>query len=73
MGDRRQGTDQMTPRLVAVAVLGFLLFAPPMLLLFNHRALLFGVPVLVVYLFVAWALVIGLVAAVCAGSGRTPE
>jgi hypothetical protein len=73
MGDRRQGTDRMTPRLVAVAVLGFLLFAARMLLLFNYRALLFGVPVLVVYLFVAWALVIGLVAVGCAGFGRTPE
>jgi hypothetical protein len=56
--------ERMTGRLVAVAVLGALLFAPPLLSLFDRDTRVAGVPLLYAYLFAAWALVIGLVAAV---------
>lgn len=56
--------ERMTGRLVAVAVLGALLFAPPLLSLFDRDTSVAGVPLLYAYLFAAWALVIGLVAAV---------
>ncbi len=49
-------------RLVAVFLLGVLLFNYPLLALFNRAAEAFGIPVLYAYVFVAWALVIGLLA-----------
>lgn len=41
---------------IAVALLGPVLFAPPVLALFAREARLFGVPSLVVYVFAAWLL-----------------
>jgi hypothetical protein len=52
------------PRLVALFLLGCLMFNYPLLALFNVRATLFGIPLLYAYLFAAWALLIALVAAV---------
>ena len=52
------------PRLVAVFLLGLLLFNYPLLALFNRTVLVFGVPLLYAYIFVAWALLIGLAALV---------
>lgn len=46
-------------RLIAVFFLGVLLFTYPILSLFDHPDLMFGVPLLFLYLFVAW---IGLIA-----------
>lgn len=57
------GDERLTGRLVAVAVLGFLLFVPPLLSQFNRVERIFGVPVLVAYLFLVWAVVIALIAA----------
>lgn len=51
-----------TQRLVALFVLGNLLFNYPLLELFNRPALPGGIPVLYVYVFAAWALLIGLLA-----------
>ena len=51
-------------RLACLFLLGCLLFNYPLLALFNVRASLFGVPLLYVYLFAAWALLIALVARV---------
>jgi hypothetical protein len=56
--------ERVTPRLTAIAVLGLLLFAPPLLSLFDEDARVGGIPLLWAYLFAAWAVVIGLVAAV---------
>jgi hypothetical protein len=56
--------ERVTSRLVAVAVLAGLLFAPPLLSLFDHDVRVGGVPLLWAYLFLAWALIIALVAAV---------
>jgi uncharacterized membrane protein (DUF485 family) len=51
-------------RLVAVALLGFLLFNYPLLSLFSTEDRVLGVPVLYAYLFVSWGLLIGLMALV---------
>ena len=49
-------------RFVALCMLGMLLFNYPILALFNVSGILFGVPVLYVYMFVAWAALIALLA-----------
>jgi hypothetical protein len=49
-------------RLVALFVLGWLLFNYPLLALFNHAVAVFGIPLLYAYLFAVWALFIGLLA-----------
>ena len=51
-------------RLVAVFLLGLLLFNYPLIALFNRASEAFGIPVLYAYIFGAWALLIGLLALV---------
>ena len=51
-------------RLVALFVLGCLLFNYPLLSLFNVAADVLGVPVLYAYIFAAWALLVALMALV---------
>jgi hypothetical protein len=51
-------------RLVALFLLGLLLFNYPLLDLFAGPGQLLGVPLLYVYVFSAWALLIGLMAIV---------
>ena len=55
-------------RLVAVFLFGCLLFNYPLLFLFNGAQRIFGVPLLYVYIFAAWALLIVLIALVIARS-----
>jgi hypothetical protein len=55
-------------RLVAVALLGFLLFNYPLLSLFSTEGSVLGVPVLYAYVFASWALLIALMALVVRGS-----
>jgi len=45
-------------RLVAVFMLGCLLFSYPLLALFDSGGEVFGIPLLFAYLFGAWALLI---------------
>ena len=49
------------PRLLALFLLGCLLFNYPMLALFNVRGTVLGIPLLYAYLFFAWAMLISLV------------
>jgi hypothetical protein len=49
-------------RLIALCMLGCVLFNFPILALFNVSGSVFGVPVLYAYIFLAWALLIGLMA-----------
>ena len=56
----KQGID--TQRLIALFLLGWVLFNFPMLSLFNQQATLLGIPSLYVYIFAAWALVVALMA-----------
>ena len=60
-------------RLVGLFVLGLALFSPPLVLLFGSGGTLFGMPMLFVYLFVAWAALIACIAAIAEGGrGREP-
>lgn len=47
-----------TGRLVAFFLCALLLFNYPLLSLFNHNHLLFGIPLLYLYFFSAWLVVI---------------
>jgi hypothetical protein len=49
-------------RLVALFLLGNLLFNYPLLALFNRPDMVLGIPVLYAYVFGAWALLIALLA-----------
>lgn len=49
-------------RFVALFLLGVLLFNYPLLALFSRVTQVFGIPLLYVYIFGAWALFIGLLA-----------
>lgn len=59
-----------TKRLIGLFLLGFLLFTPPLISLFDLPTLVWGIPLLYVYLFGAWALIIFLVARVAGANGR---
>jgi hypothetical protein len=56
--------DVRGQRLVALCLLGLVLFNYPMLAVFNVQGALFGVPVLYAYFFLAWATLIALMALV---------
>lgn len=49
-------------RLVALALLGLLLFNYPLLSLFSSEGRVLGIPVLYAYLFAAWTTVVVLIA-----------
>ena len=49
-------------RLIALFLLGWVLFNFPMLSLFNRPVTLLGIPSLYVYIFAAWAAVIAFMA-----------
>ncbi len=49
-------------RLVALFLLGWLMFNYPLLSLFAGNARLWGIPLVYVYLFLAWAVLIGAMA-----------
>ncbi len=49
-------------RLVALFLLGCLLFTYPILSLFAGGTQVFGIPLLYLYLFVAWGTLIGMMA-----------
>lgn len=51
-------------RLAALFVLGALLFNYPLFALFNHPITIGAVPILYVYAFAAWALLVALLALV---------
>jgi hypothetical protein len=59
-GGKMEQRDVRGQRLVALCLLGFLLFNYPLLAVFNVQATLFGIPVLYVYFFVAWGTLIAL-------------
>jgi len=56
------GFDLKGQRLVALGMLGALLFNYPVLALFNVPDTIFGLPVLYAYIFIAWAMLIALMA-----------
>jgi hypothetical protein len=58
------GRDRTHEHLLAVFLLGVLLLLPPFLEIFNRPMSILGVPALYLYLFLTWATLIGLTAAV---------
>ena len=56
-------------RLIALCMLGLVLFNFPVLALFNIAGTIFGVPVLYAYVFIAWAALIALMALVVESDG----
>jgi hypothetical protein len=56
-------------RLIALALLGFLLFNYPLLSLFSTDGTVLGIPVLYAYLFASWGLLIAAMALVVRKSG----
>jgi hypothetical protein len=56
-------------RLVALFLLGCILFNFPILALFNHAGAVFGVPVLYAWLFGVWLALIALMAWVAESGG----
>ena len=57
-------SDVRGQRLAALCLLGLLLFNYPLLAVFNVQGTLFGVPVLYAYFFLAWAVLVALMALV---------
>jgi hypothetical protein len=55
-------------RFVALFLLGFFLFNYPFLAVFNRPRLVLGVPLLYLYLFAAWGVLIALAAVNASGS-----
>ncbi len=54
-------------------LLGILLFSPPFLLIFDNFSTVLGFPVLFLYLFVAWAVLIVLLAIVIEHTEGEPK
>jgi len=54
--------SKLNKRLVALFLLGCVLFNYPILSLFNLEVPIFGLPLLFVYIFGVWGLLIGLTA-----------
>jgi hypothetical protein len=50
--------DPKSKRLVGVFLLGVLLFNPPILIIFNRFRFLYDIPLLYLYAFLVWAVII---------------
>jgi Ca2+/Na+ antiporter len=57
-----QAPSRARELLIALFVLGVALLTPPLLIVFNSPARVLGVPVLYLYLFAVWVVLIALVA-----------
>lgn len=60
-------------RLLAAFLLGVLLFTPPFIGIFNVPRLVLGIPLLYLYCFLAWLLVIGLAALIMTAADGDDE
>jgi hypothetical protein len=56
-------------RLVALCMIGFLLFNYPILALFNVSGTVLGIPVLYFYIFCGWSLFVALMALIVERGG----
>ncbi len=57
-------------RWMALFLVGVLAFSPPLLLVFNVRATLFGIPALYLYMFFVWTMIIAVAALISTRSSR---
>ncbi len=62
--------NKKTKRLVALFLFGFVFLNYPILSLFNIKITLFGLPLLYIYIFGVWSLLIFLSALVVSRSGE---
>ena len=60
----------MKQRLVAVFLCGVLLLYSPVISLFDQASLWFGVPVLFLYLFIVWGVLVAVMAWITEGWGN---
>ncbi len=60
----------LPPRLIVLAMVGWLLFGYPFLAVFSRPDRLFGIPILYVYVFTAWAAFIAVIARLVDSGGR---
>jgi hypothetical protein len=67
------GETVLTKRLIGLFLLGYLLFNYPLISLVNLPVLMGGIPVLYIYIFGVWVLVILLAALITGREARTPE
>lgn len=71
MGNREEEkmsiTKRQGERLIGLLLIGLIAINYPLLALFSKSVLWFGIPALYLYLFVFWALFIGVVVAVMEG------
>ena len=62
--------DATGERCLGLFLLGLLAFSPPVLSLFRIETLVLGLPLLCLYLFVAWAILIALMALIVHAAAR---
>ncbi len=60
-------------RLASLFLLGVLLFNPPLLSIFDFPDYVLGIPVLYIYLFTAWAVLVVLMALTIESAAATEE
>ena len=60
-------------RLIGLVLLAVLLFSPAIMAAFARPTRVLGLPLLLVYVFAAWALVVVLLARIARGAGRGPD
>lgn len=65
--------DSTGDRSLALFLLGLAAFTPPLLVVFNVERLWFGMPLLYLYVFVAWAGLIVLMGISAARGARTRD
>ena len=66
------GPGHVGERAIALFLLAILAFSPPLLSIFGADVILFGMPLLYLYLFCAWAGIIALIG-LHAVLGRRPQ
>jgi hypothetical protein len=67
------GETVLTKRLIGLFLLGYLLFNYPLISLVNLPVLMGRIPLLYIYIFGVWVLVILLAALITGREARTPE
>ena len=65
-----QGPGNMGERAIALFLLAFLAFNPPLLSIFSADLVIFGVPLLYLYLFGVWGLIIAMIGLQAAAARR---
>ena len=60
-------------RLLALFLLGVLMFSPPLLKIFSIDTYFVGVPLLYLYLFIAWAVLVVIAASLARNRSEAPD